>query len=584
MTESGERETLIDMKYNAADMLEEVSTIHGTKINYKYKSDNLSISHQETEFEVGSRPTIKCYENFMVMMTKHNRSFAVDIIDAKSLEIIQKLTFKRTSKIDFFNYQGRLIVMESTSSSTELKIFSYDESTNLFVESPKTLMFGRDVVISFQALFMVASENRKVSIFELEDDDWSVKDFVFQKPVKIYTNENFVAVHEDESLKLIYNDENEWKVKFLMGGFKENATNVLSRLGVDRQKHEKLLKTSNQFREQFLAYSNFILWSSISEKNGNFNKILKLLTLDENYCVQKSQTFEIARCNTIKQANDENYYVDLNDSGIYVGKDVKFSIGSWQREEISASEAIPLGENFSIQQLPNGATIFIDKTTQSVIYIQPSASFVNRFPFYIACQEENAVKVLIFDEGKKISFTKIFEGEKLMDESTFDRIFTMKSSNLSIRSIQAFLPVKTLIVEEKVTSRDEVRVRTFTRKYEKNSLTVTTVSGLSKDDFGWTEEISSGGELQKRFFDNEGKIVKAEINQINIEDVLNEDDDDGVLFDSMRSLQICDFTPYKISDDGVAFYSFEDYENAQKWNFNAINLVKKEISFTGKKI
>lgn len=236
----------------------------------------------------------------------------------------------------------------------------------------------------------------------------------------------------------------------------------------------------------------------------------------------------------------------------------------------------------------------IDKKTYTLA-LHDQSSFVNNFPFYIAYSStEYTTHIIAFDKGEKICYQKTFENEKLLSASNYRQLMTLKHSTKSesdpyeviMRSTASFLPKVSypVVTEEKRTSKSEVRLKKFERNFTTISKKLITIPNGNVTSNGWIEQILTDDSQETKYFDSEGNVIKSEVQQSQNE----EKDDyrktyaDNLLYDRDGTLQICNFTPYKMSEDEVGYHGFEDYEKNEGWTYEATDLVKQEVSYTGR--
>lgn len=277
---------------------------------------------------------------------------------------------------------------------------------------------------------------------------------------------------------------------------------------------------------------------------------------------------------------------------------MKFNGGTWNWIDKQVKRSVELGENFQLNfDLNNPSLIELyDKKTSIISSLQlyDQNTFVNNFPFYIAYSStEYTTHIIAFDKGNSICKKKTFKNEKLLSASNYRQLMTLKHSTKSesdpyeviMRSTASFLPKVSypVVAEEKRTSKNEVRLKKFERDFT-SSKKLTIIPNGNKSTHGWIEQILSDDSQETKYFDSEGNDIKSEVQQSQNE----EKDDyrktyaDSLLYDRDGTLQICNFTPYKMSEDVVGYHGFEDYEKNEGWTYEAKDLVKQEVSYTGR--
>lgn len=280
---------------------------------------------------------------------------------------------------------------------------------------------------------------------------------------------------------------------------------------------------------------------------------------------------------------------------------MKFNGNVWNWIEKPDQKSVELGESFLLKfDLSNNKLITLfDKKTSStkVLNLYDQNSFVNNFPFYIAYSSaEYTTHIIAFDKGEKICSEKTFNNEKLLTGSNFRQLMTFKSSTkqgsdpfeVVMRSTASFLPKVSfpVVTEERRTSKNEVRLKKYERDFTTVLKKLTTIPNGNKSSHGWIEQILTDESQETKYFDADGVVVKSEVQKRQHEDKEEEDYRttyaDNLLYDRDGLLQISNFLPYKMSEDEVGFHGFEDYEKSENWTYEAGDLIKHEVSYTGK--
>lgn len=325
----------------------------------------------------------------------------------------------------------------------------------------------------------------------------------------------------------------------------------------------------------------------------------------------------------------ERYIIQINQKGVYCGNNILLEItgAGWQWQELSIIKPIYLGKHFILKPSKDHKSFELynqnnnngnqGQMIQKFLLYSPGL-LVNRYPFYIAYQNSlDSVNVLTFKDAKTIGKLHNFINEQLLLESDWENLLTManisthrmvhsESQELRVRPLINFLKTdlpKIFVSKMELTDGEVHRftgyqhtfnLNTNTMVYTENAVIIPTAN---KNTSGWFKIIKSyytaGNNVEKseQYFDSHGNAVLAPLeDQLITEKVSTKKDSTSHLYDRDEKWLICDFTPFSINDEMVAYYGFESYEknlismsnNIENiWQLDQTKLIEKEFSFTG---
>lgn len=297
--ENSVTENLLEFKYNNKSLISELKTVHGTTINYEFESKDMQLMNVEKSFPIRENPSIGNTQNFVILATKTPSAIDIEIIDSSTMLVTQKFKLqaevKSGSHIQVVMLKQHFLIIHETTSQRGISAFRFKADEGKFVEKSETLFFDGDAEFQYSSDFLVVRQEKVLKIMQLEATKWETIEFIFKNSIKIYTNRNFIAVHEGPKLNLIYKNKlnDKWMQKNIHSDF-NGSTAALDKFDVTSDLKSKLTSLY-QFQDGFQIHENIILWSETEESSGNFNKVLRVLMLDSKFNVYMDVKYQKER-------------------------------------------------------------------------------------------------------------------------------------------------------------------------------------------------------------------------------------------------------------------------------------------------
>lgn len=323
--------------------------------------------------------------------------------------------------------------------------------------------------------------------------------------------------------------------------------------------------------------------------------------------------------------NLDSYAIQATMNGVQCGINTLLQMTGtdWVVTTVPKREDVVLGNHFSLKSMSSNGTIlklFQDGKQVKKFELYAPTLIINRFPAYIAYQpHEMVVKVLLFENGESLGEMLTFKNEKLLFESDYENLLTIESDKklglvrIKVRALSSLASSQERIYVSKLSSivggieRTTGYEHSYLNYQVDKQIADTNLSELLKVIPANNKKTHGWHEIEKRSF-NDGNFTKTErwfnekmdlVLQHTQNKASNEFDLENIsetqttkLFDTSGQLLITDFSPYKVSDQTVAYYGFESYEskyigsknvpNTESWRFDDSQVVKDGFSFTGK--
>ncbi|XP_058064689.1 uncharacterized protein LOC131214323, partial [Anopheles bellator] len=267
-------------------------------------------------------------------------------------------------------------------------------------------------------------------------------------------------------------------------------------------------------------------------------------------------------------------------------------------------------DNFKIVSIVHNTTVF-DMGTTSPKEIQLV------LPYYAQAQRPGGrLKAFFFDTQQTVTFavneTMHRASNQLALITTARKLATHSRSYMLFRSVKYFITSKVTVLEKQTLTSPNERPLITEFLYNAKDLQLTAngfifqrlqiVPGGNRTRFGWYEQsidLETGDTLRKAFAADGREVIDTKLREQQKKAQQSETEDsrstlrdhDRTIMDKGYRLQVLDLGPYRLADEMVSYYGFEQYENNHfgsqtRWIFNE-SLVRLEsenryLQLTGK--
>lgn len=285
--------------------------MHGTTINYEFESMEMKLMNVEKSFPISSKePSIGNSQNFVILATSTVNGIDIEIIDSSTMLVTQKFKLqgevKSVSTIKVVMQRQNFLIIHETSSQQGISAFRYKPDEGKFMEDAETTFYDQQAEFQYASDFLVVRTGNRVKVLQLGEKTWEIQEFNFNESIIMYTNRDFIAIHEGKKLHLIHKKNDIWTQNLLKSDF-NGSTTALERFDITSDLQSKL-KNLYQFQEGLQIHENLVLWSETVEEFGKFYKKLRVLMLDSNFKIHKERTISALRENIsdIKESKEDS--------------------------------------------------------------------------------------------------------------------------------------------------------------------------------------------------------------------------------------------------------------------------------------